>query len=166
MYLIFLPNSLATKPATTRKANILESTPEVTKVSVGFENNKNNLPWPVEKARITSKFGKRAVEGFKGLIEDNIGVTIATPEGSNVKAVFEGIVSSIYDVAGSQTVTIKHGKYFTTYYNLTSVLVARGAEVKMGQVVGKAGVNDDGDGEIMFVVNIESRFVDPELWLK
>jgi murein hydrolase activator len=155
----------STKPASTRKANILESTPEVTKVSVGFENNKNNLPWPVEKARITSRFGKRPIEGTS-LFEDNIGVYIATPEGSNVKAVFEGIVSSIYDVAGSQTVTIKHGKYFTTYYNLTSVSVARGSEVKMGQVVGKAGVNDDGDGEIMFVVNIESRFVDPELWLK
>ncbi len=154
-----------TKAPTTRKANVLESTPEVTKVSVGFENNKNNLPWPVEKARITSRFGKTKIEGTT-LYEDNIGVYIATPEGSNVKAVFQGIVSSIYDVAGSQTVTIKHGKYFTTYYNLTSVLVARGAEVKMGQVVGKAGVNDDGDGEIMFVVNIESKFVDPEMWLK
>ena len=155
----------ATKPASTRKANILESTPEVTKVSVGFENNKNNLPWPVEKARITGRFGRRPIEGTS-LFEDNIGVYIATPQGSNVKAVFEGIVSSIYDVAGSQTVTLKHGKYFTTYYNLTSVSVSRGSQVKMGEVVGKAGVNDDGDGEIMFVVNIESRFVDPELWLK
>jgi hypothetical protein len=31
----------------------------------------------------------------------------------------------------------------------------------MGQSLGKAGVNDDGDGEILFVVNIESKFTDP-----
>jgi septal ring factor EnvC (AmiA/AmiB activator) len=39
-------------------------------------------------------------------------------------------------------------------------------QVKMGQVVGRAGVNDDGDGEILFLVNLESRLMDPEQWLK
>ena len=155
----------ASKPATTRKTNVLENTPEVTKLSVNFEQNKHNLPWPVDKGNISSRFGKRKIEGTT-LFEDNIGLTIATVEGTSVKAVFEGIVSAIYDVAGSQTVTIKHGKYFTTYYNLSSVSVSKGQEVKMGQSLGKAGVNDDGDGEILFVVNIESKFSDPEQWLK
>jgi septal ring factor EnvC (AmiA/AmiB activator) len=157
--------SAARPSAGARKSNVLENTPEVTRVSVGFENNRNNLPWPVDKARITSGFGKKQIEGTK-LIEDNIGITIETNAGSTVKAVFEGIVSSIYDVAGSQTVTLKHGKYFTTYYNLSSVAVSKGQEVKMGQSLGKAGTNEDGVGEILFVVNIESKFVDPELWLK
>jgi septal ring factor EnvC (AmiA/AmiB activator) len=155
----------AKAPAGTRKANVLESTPEVTRVSVGFENNRRNLPWPVDKASVTSGFGKKQIEGTT-LIEDNIGLTIGTQEGIAVKAVFEGIVSSIYDVAGSQTVTIKHGKYFTTYYNLTGVTVSKNQQVKMGQVIGKAGVNDDGEGEILFVVNNEATFIDPQLWLK
>lgn len=153
------------KPITTRKSNILENTPEVTKVSVGFENNRGNLPWPVDKASVVAGFGKQKIEGTS-LVEDNIGLTIQTNAGSNVKAVFEGVVTSIYDVAGSQTVTIKHGKYFTTYYNLSVVNVNKGSVVQMGQSIGKAGVNDDGDGEIMFVVNIESTFVNPEIWLK
>lgn len=148
-----------------RNYNPLESTPEVTKVSLSFENNKNNLPWPVEKGTITSPFGKRKIEGTS-LIEDNIGVTIATITGSNVKAVFEGIVSSIYDIGGSQTITLKHGKYFTTYYNLSGINVTKGQKVNMGQVIGKAGENEDGEGEILFVVNMESRFMDPEQWLK
>ena len=153
------------KPIITRKSNILENTPEVTKVSVGFENNRGNLPWPVDKASVVAGFGKQKIEGTS-LVEDNIGLTIQTNAGSNVKAVFEGVVTSIYDVAGSQTVTIKHGKYFTTYYNLSVVNVNKGSVVQMGQSIGKAGVNDDGDGEIMFVVNIESTFVNPEIWLK
>jgi len=138
---------------------------KVTKVSVGFENNRGNLPWPVDKATVTAGFGRQKIEGTS-IIEDNIGLTIQTVSGSSVKAVFDGVVTTVYDVAGSQTVTIKHGKYFTTYYNLSTVNVAKGANVKMGQSIGKAAPNDDGDGEIIFVVNVESKFVDPEDWLK
>ncbi len=162
--------SAATKPANnatvpSRKYNVLESTPEVTKVSMNFEQNKRNLPWPVDKGTISSPFGRRKIEGTS-LFEDNSGVTIATVPGANVKAVFEGVVSAVYDIQGSQTITIKHGKYFTTYYNLSSVAVNKNDQVKMGQSLGKAGVNDDGDGEILFLVNLESRLMDPEQWLK
>lgn len=151
--------------APVRKTNVLENTPEVTKVSVGFENNRGNLPWPVDKATITSSFGRQRIEGTK-IEEDNGGITIQTESGATVKAVFEGVVTTVYDVAGSQTVTIKHGKYFTTYFNMSSVSVSKGAKVSMGQVIGRAGENFDGEGEIVFMVNEELRFVNPELWLK
>jgi septal ring factor EnvC (AmiA/AmiB activator) len=151
--------------APVRKANVLENTPEVTKVSVGFENNRGNLPWPVDKGTITSSFGRQRIEGTK-IDEDNGGITIQTLSGASVKAVFEGVVTTVYDVAGSQTVTIKHGKYFTTYFNLSTVSVAKGAKVTMGQVIGKAAENFDGDGEILFMLNEEMRFVNPEIWLK
>ena len=151
--------------APVRKANILENTPEVTKVSVGFENNRGNLPWPVDKGTITSSFGRQRIEGTQ-IDEDNSGITIQTLPDAPVKAVFEGIVTTVYDVAGSQTVTIKHGKYFTTYFNLSTVTVAKGAKVSMGQMIGKAAENFDGDGEILFMLNEEMRFVNPESWLK
>lgn len=151
--------------ASVRKANVLENTPEVTKVSVGFENNRGNLPWPVDKGTITSSFGRQRIEGTK-IDEDNSGITIQTLSGAVVKAVFEGVVTTVYDVAGSQTVTIKHGKYFTTYFNLSTVSVAKGAKVNMGQMIGKAAENFDGDGEILFMLNEEMRFVNPEIWLK
>ena len=155
----------AVAPVSTRKVNVLENTPEVTKVSVGFENNRGNLPWPVDKETVTACIRTQKIE-CTSIIEDNIGLTIQTVAVSNVKAVFDGTVATVYDVAGSQTITIKHGKYFTTYYNLSSVNVSKGALVKMGQSIGKAAQNDDGDGEIIFVVNVESKFVDPEDWLK
>jgi septal ring factor EnvC (AmiA/AmiB activator) len=155
----------ASKPAPVRKSSELEGTPEVTKVSLGFENNRRNLPWPVDMANVTSGFGRRNIEGTR-IVEENVGITIETREGSAVKAVFEGVVASVMDVGGSPTVCIKHGKYFTTYFNLTGVSVSRGQEIRMGQVIGKAGSNDDGVGEILFAVSIESTFVDPENWLK
>ncbi len=159
------PAAGSVSAAPVRKANILENTPEVTKVSVGFENNRGNLPWPVDKGTITSSFGRQRIEGTK-IDEDNSGITIQTLSGAPVKAVFEGVVTTIYDVAGSQTVTIKHGKYFTTYFNLSTVTVSKGAKVTMGQMIGKAAENFDGDGEILFMLNEEMRFVNPEIWLK
>ena len=159
------PAAGSASAAPVRKANILENTPEVTKVSVGFENNRGNLPWPVDKGTITSSFGRQRIEGTK-IDEDNGGITIQTLSGAAVKAVFEGVVTTVYDVAGSQTVTIKHGKYFTTYFNLSTVTVAKGAKVAIGQVIGKAAENFDGDGEILFMLNEEMRFVNPEIWLK
>ena len=159
------PAAGSASAAPVRKANILENTPEVTKVSVGFENNRGNLPWPVDKGTITSSFGRQRIEGTK-IDEDNGGITIQTLSGAAVKAVFEGVVTTVYDVAGSQTVTIKHGKYFTTYFNLSTVTVTKGAKVAMGQVIGKAAENFDGDGEILFMLNEEMRFVNPEIWLK
>lgn len=159
----------ATAPKTSstpgRKYNVLESTPEVTKVSVNFEANRRNLPWPVDKGTIAIPFGNTKIEGTS-ITENNQWVTIATVAGSNVKSVFEGVVTTVYDIQGSMTVTIKHGKYFTTYYNLTGVTVGKNDQVKMGQVIGKAGANDDGDGEILFVVTQETKFLDPEQWLK
>ena len=80
--------------APVRKVNLLENTPEVTKVSVGFENNRGNLPWPVEKGTITSGFGRNKIEGTS-IIEDNIGITIQTVAGTSVKSVFEGVVTTI-----------------------------------------------------------------------
>jgi murein hydrolase activator len=159
------PAAGSASAAPSRKANILENTPEVTKVSVGFENNRGNLPWPVDKGTITSSFGRKRIEGTK-IDEDNGGITIQTLSGAPIKAVFEGVVTTVYDVAGSQTVTIKHGKYFTTYFNLSTVTVSKGAKVTMGQIIGKAAENFDGDGEILFMLNEEMRFVNPEIWLK
>jgi septal ring factor EnvC (AmiA/AmiB activator) len=158
-------NASPAKTAPVRKASELEGTPEVTKVSVGFENNRRNLPWPVDMANVTSGFGRRNIEGTR-IVEENVGITIETREGSPVKAVFEGVVASVMDVGGSPTVCIKHGKYFTTYFNLSGVSVSRGQEIRMGQVIGRAGANEDGVGEILFAVSIESTFVDPENWLK
>lgn len=154
-----------TKAPAVRKANVLENTPEVTRVSIGFENNKRNLPWPVDRASVTSSFGRKKIEGTT-LFEDNIGITIATQAGAPVKAVYEGVVTAISDVSGSPTVTIKHGKYFTTYHNVSGVTVSKGTEVKTGQVIGRAGTNLDDEGEIIFVVTREANFENPELWLK
>jgi len=64
-------------------------------------------------------------------------------------------------------VIIRHGKYFTTYSNLSSVNVSRGQEVNAGTILGKASSGDNGEGSVMFMVtNDKGTMLDPEKWLK
>jgi len=112
-------------------------------------------------------FGRQTyVEGVK-IILDNPGITIESSAGSSVKAVFDGEVSAIINVGPVQGVILKHGKYFTTYSNLSSVSVSKGQQVKMGQVLGKLEEKDEGRGELEFLItNDKNLNENPERWLR
>lgn len=162
---------VAAANTSSRAANKLENTPEVTAVSVGFENNRRKLPWPVAKGDITGPFGRHKIEGTR-LFEDNIGVYIQTNIGAPVKAVYEGTVSSVHNFGAVSAVTIRHGKYLTTYYNLTGITVNKDQEIKLGQVLGKAAESEDEDGigKVLFVVTVvvgnNPKYLNPEDWIK
>lgn len=162
---------VAAASTSSRAANKLENTPEVTAVSVGFENNRRKLPWPVSKGDITGPFGRHKIEGTR-LFEDNIGVYIQTNIGAPVKAVYEGTVSSVHSFGAVSAVTIRHGKYLTTYYNLIGITVNKDQEIKLGQVLGKAAESEDEDGigKVLFVVTVvvgnNPKYLNPEDWIK
>lgn len=132
-----------------------------------FELNRGKLPWPVDNGVVTLRFGKNKIDNTL-LTFDNPGITIATPSsGVSVKSIFDGEVSGVYNMGDGMAITIRHGKYFTTYSNLTSVSVTKGSQVKTGQVLGRAGKDDEGvAGQIDFILMIETRNVDPQPWLR
>ena len=132
-----------------------------------FELNRAKLPWPVDNGIVTLHFGTNKIDNTL-LTFDNPGITISTPSsGVAVKAVFDGEVSAVFNLGDGMAITIRHGKYFTTYSNLLSVSVSKGSVVKTGQQLGKAGRDDDGSGgQIDFILMIETRNVDPKPWLR
>ncbi|MBM3413139.1 MAG: hypothetical protein FJY19_07155 [Bacteroidetes bacterium] len=132
-----------------------------------FEANRYKLPWPVDNGIVVLKFGDNKIENTF-LTIDNPGLTIATPNaGSNVKSIFEGEVRGVYNLGDGMAVTIRHGKYFTTYSNLSMVSVTKGAMVKTGQVIGKTGKDDEGNGgQIDFIMTMETKKIDPQGWLR
>ena len=142
-------------------------TPEGKIVSDNFKSNKGKLPWPVDNGIVVLKFGDNKIENTF-LTIDNPGLTIATPNaGTNVKAVFEGEVRGVYNLGDGMAVTIRHGKYFTTYSNLSSVTIEKGAMVKTGQIIGKTGKDDEGNGgQIDFIMTMETKKIDPQGWLR
>jgi septal ring factor EnvC (AmiA/AmiB activator) len=137
------------------------------KLNASFSNNKGRLPWPVDNGIVSIHFGPYQVEGTS-LKGDNPGITIATPSaGMPVKSVFDGEVAGVYNMGDGMAVTIRHGKYFTTYSNLNGVSVSKGSSVSTGQPIGRVGQSDDGSGgQIDFILMIESKNVNPEPWLR
>src|SRR3984957_1516170 len=129
-------------------------------LSGDFEKNKTHLPWPVT-GTISMAFGRH--EYIPGVKHNNIGVTIDVAAGAAVKAVFKGEVQSVFSVGDVSAIMIRHGKYFTTYSNLSTVSVNKGDQVTTGQIIGRVGEI----GQLEFVLSDENRRnYDPERWLR
>ena len=133
-------------------------------VNANFVNNRGALPWPVDKGYMLMHYGANKLPS--GTVLDMTGLTIATEIGSAVKSVFDGVVSKVLYVEDMQVVILQHGRYFSTYSNLSSVSVQTGQEVKTGQVIGKAAANLDGVGAVDFYINDEKNNLDPAKWLR
>jgi septal ring factor EnvC (AmiA/AmiB activator) len=149
-----------------RPYSALETTEEGRETSISFENNKGNLPWPVDRGNVYVHFGVENIPGTK-LNRKSDGIEIALPKGSAVKSVANGTVIYVGDVNGDLSIFVKHGKYFTTYSHLSTANVKVMQEVKAGTILGRSGVNLDGEGALLFSINNEKVvFFDPESWLK
>jgi septal ring factor EnvC (AmiA/AmiB activator) len=158
---------ISTKPETEKTIKAFNTEADL-KMSGSFESNRGRLPWPVDQGFVCTHFGSYTIENTK-LRGDNAGVTICTESpGINVKSVFEGEVVSVFNVGDTKAVMVRHGKYFTVYSNLASASTTKGAQVKTGQVIGKVGEDEDDGvgGKLEFVLMIESKNVNPELWLR
>jgi septal ring factor EnvC (AmiA/AmiB activator) len=149
-----------------RPYSALETTEEGREASISIENNKGGLPWPVDRGNVFVHFGVENIPGTK-LNRKSDGIELAVPKGTSVKSIANGIVKYTGDINGDLTVFVQHGKYFSTYTHLSSINVAVGQEVKGGTLLGRSGINLDGEGALLFMIsNDKGSFLDPENWLK
>jgi murein hydrolase activator len=130
-----------------------------------FERNKGNLPWPVDNGAVLNHYGKIQLPSGNWL--DNSAVTISASVGTQVKAVFDGVVILIVEIDdGKFLVTIKHGHYYTSYSNINNVTVKKDQEIKAYQTIGKVASNFDGIGAVDFQCARELTELNPEQWLR
>lgn len=117
-----------------------KSTPITTEdraLSDNFEKNKGRFPWPTQQGVITDRFGEHAHPVMKNLIIKNNGVDITTNPGEKARSIFNGTVSKVFLVPGSNSaVIIRHGQYISVYANLREVYVKQGDAVKTKQEIG------------------------------
>ncbi len=157
---------LEARPVTDRPYTPFESTPEGRETSIQFEQNKGRLPWPVDRGNVYVPFGISTVPGTK-ITQKSDGIQIALPEGSPVKSVADGEVVYASEINGDLVVFVRHGKYFTSYNQLSGISVSVGQQVKAGSVLGRSGKSIDGEGAIIFMMNNEKgTLMNPEHWLK
>ena len=125
------------------------------------------LDWPVE-GNIIYQFGR--------LVNPNntttrwLGIGIAAPEGTPVKAVEAGVVALVDESLGTygRTVMLQHGgNDYSIYSSLGRISVAKGTRVAKGQTIGTVGKSDpDMEPHLHFEMRPGQRAVDPLEWLR
>lgn len=141
-------------------------TPTETRILSGnFRNNRGQLPWPTNGV-IIEPFGEieNPVYGTK---TPNPGVFIGTNPQAEVRSVFDGTVLSVSVIPEfGRYVLIEHGDYQTAYSNFSLIYVGEGEAVEAGQVIGRAGTEDEPKGAgVFFAVFNGGEARDPALWL-
>ena len=156
-----------TNTSSTSKGKGMALTPAEKTLSSNFVNNKGKLPWPVERGVISSSYGKHASVVSDKVTVTNNGIDIATTDGAQARAVFDGEVASVTKLTGANTVVIiRHGEYFTVYSNLENVAVKRGDKVKTKQNLGAVHTNKtENKTELHFELLKEQNRQDPANWL-
>lgn len=158
------PKAEEPKAETKSAANILSATPEAAKLSIDFTSNRGKLPWPVENGIVTQGYGQHTYG--RNVTVNNSGLNIRTNDAQEVRAIFDGVVSSVVQMPGGYAVIIRHGKYFTVYSNLSSVSVKKLQSVTVKQTIGIAAKDPiEGVSEIHFELWEGSAPINPTPWL-
>ncbi|MBU0696197.1 MAG: peptidoglycan DD-metalloendopeptidase family protein [Bacteroidetes bacterium] len=139
--------------------SILNSTPEAAKLSADFVSNRGKLPWPVARGVVTEYKGIQKIGS--GVTKDSPGWTIKTNPNEPIRAIFEGEVRRIVSIAGSTSVLIRHGEYFTLYSNFSNINVSLGQKVSTKQTIGTV----DSEGEVQIQIWKNFDVLDPKTWL-
>lgn len=131
-----------------------------------FASNKGKLPWPAD-GPIVETFGVHYHPVYKQLkLPDSDGISIAVEEGTQVLAVFDGVVKNVIVQAGyNKCVLVQHGDYFTFYCKLGSVSVKAGDKAKTGQVLGVVEPIG-GTTQLHFQLWSSKGPQNPTLWLR
>ena len=148
-----------------KKGNWL--TAEDVQLNGSFEQNKGRLPVPITGPyMLGNRFGKYNVPGLRNVQLDNKGTNYVGKPGARARAVFDGVVSAVFQFGGNKNVLIRHGSYISVYCNLSSVIVAKGQKVRARDILGT--VKDDGEGNCVlhFQLRKETAKLNPEVWIK
>lgn len=129
-------------------------------LSADFEKHKGQLARPLA-GTVSMAFGPHEYMGK--LHHNNVGITVDAPEGTVVKAVYQGEVTAVEEIGDVLCVIIRHGKYYSAYSNLASTTVVKGQHVSVGETLGCVG--DTGQLEFL-LMHDNGEYVDPEKWLR
>ncbi len=161
---IFIPGAKERK----KEVPVEEERVEITKPPKpekreGKKEERGSIPliWPVDGI-VTSEFGIR-----DGIPHD--GIDISTPEGTPIKAAYDGkVIYSGDELKGyGNLIIIKHeGDYATVYAHNKKNYVKEGDKVKKGQIIGEVGSTGNANSpHLHFEIRWRAKPVNPRLLL-
>lgn len=160
----------AAKPTPAPKPAYASTADADRKLTGSFASNKGRLLFPVAgKYTITSNFGTYSHPDFSKVKMNNLGIDVEVPRGTSTRAVFEGVVSSIFRLDGYHNVVIvRHGEYLTVYAGIDALAVKKGDKVRAGQNLGSlfSDPDDGGRTSLHFEIRHEKQKLNPTEWVR
>ena len=109
---------------------------------------KGHLKWPSSKSVVVSNFGEHEHPLLPNVIVRNNGIDLDVLDSHSIFPVFDGIVSKVIVIPGSNiSVIIRHGAVLTVYSNLSKVFVKKDDNVttstQIGLVENSTGLNSN-----------------------
>lgn len=165
--------STPTKKTTPSKGNTNVSaksqswlTAEDNQLNGSFAQNKGRLPVPITgQYMLGNRYGVYNVPGLKDVKLDNKGTNFIGKTGAKARSVFDGVVSAVFQFAGTKNVLVRHGSYISVYCNLSSVSVAKGQKVKARDILGSIANDGNGNFVLHFQLRKETTKLNPEAWI-
>ena len=131
-----------------------------------FAKMKGKLPWPVQ-GPIISKFGTSR-NPITGVVIENVGIDIQANNGTYVKSVLDGVVSTITYIRGhGNIIIIDHGGGFSTVYaQIDKITVHENEYVQKGNAIASVVKAEDGSvSKLHFEVWGNQNKLNPQIWL-
>ncbi len=136
-------------------------------ISAPFRQLKGELPWPIEGA-VISRFGTYRNPKLKTVTE-NTGIDIRGTSGSEVKAIYDGIVTTVTYIRGyGNTVILDHGGgFYSVYTHVIDVDVDENSYVNARDVIAHVGDSGSLEGaKLHFEIWENRNKLNPEIWLR
>ncbi len=135
-------------------------------ITEGFEANIGKFEWPVKSGFISNKFGEHPHPIIKNIKVKNDGIDIQTSKFSQVRAIYDGKVSTVAFIPGmNNVVIINHGEYYTLYAKLKNLKVQKGDIISEKQVIADLVTNNDGITQLQFQIWKNNIKLNPENWI-
>ncbi len=140
-----------------------EQLKQLKRIKVNIKEFKGKLIWPID-GKIVKDFGPQWNPKLNTTLY-NPGIDIAANPTASVRAVFDGLVTTITFISGyGTTVIIDHDNgYFTVFTHLDNLLVSKNMLVKEGQ---KIGFISKDSKVVHFEIWGDNKTLNPEEWLE
>ena len=160
-----------TSSRTTTTANNYKMTNEEQKLAADFASNRGKLPFPLSGMyRIVQSYGEYQHPQLRNVRLRSDGIDIQTTAGNEARAIFDGVVTGVFMLPGSNyySIIVRHGNYLSVYSFLSEVFVKNGDKVSTSQSLGKILTNTKNDNAtiLRFELRNERERLNPEVWLR
>ena len=133
----------------------------------GFAAQRGRLAVPA-RGEIVEYFGRHKHPEYNSYTVSN-GISIAAPQGSDIRSVFEGqVIFADYFKGYGNMVIIDHGGgYFSLYGHASRIKKKVGAQVSRNDVIASVGDVDSPRGPLLyFELRFQGKPIDPTPWFR